>query len=402
MNEDLADFLLAAPGRILLDEAHALRESRAETLTALTRLRRSATSEQASAAWEMTELRQRGQTKFGPDAARMYFVREALEQASGAATAAYHARRIAAAGAVEVADLGGGIGGDALAFARAGLFVVLIEHDPIRVRFALENVQVSGFSERVQVVASNGTSLKINPDSALWLDPARRRDSRRISDPEKYSPPLSWLHSLAAPTIGVKLSPAIDHKLADDFQAELEFVSERGECREALLWKGNAQSGDKLRATLLTEDTALSLSGKADVPGSGALKQSGAFLYEPDPAVIRAHLVGTLAARIGAELMGPHIAYLLGTTLEQTHFATGYEVLEQMQYSPKRLQAALTSLDAGRIIVKKRGFPLEPSAVRMLFKLKGSREITLILARVGSGHQAFLCVPLMSITRMGK
>ncbi len=392
MNDNLAEFLLDTPGRTLLDAAQALRDSRAEILTALTRLRKSATSEQASAAWEMTELRGRGQTKFGPDAAKMYFVREALEQASGAATAAYHARRLVAAGVSEVADLGGGIGGDALAFARAGLQVTVYERDPIRARFAKENIEISGFTDLVRVVAEDVTASQITAE-AIWLDPARRRDSRRVSDPEEYSPPLSYLHTLTAKAIGVKLSPGVDHALAETFGAELEFLSEGGECREALLWKGNTQTGEKLRATVLTDEEVQTLAGAVDRPGSGTLRASGSVLYEPDPAVIRAHLVGTLAGQLGAGPMDFHIAYLLADSFQQTPFATGYTILEQLSYNPKRLQAALAARNAGRLIVKKRGFPLEPDAVRKLFKLRGTEELTLILARVGSGHQAFLCVP---------
>jgi len=395
VNEAIADFLLAASGRTLLTEADALLTARTETLPALTRLRKAATPEQASAAWEMAELRRRGAAKFGLDAAQMYFVREALEQASGMATAAYHAGRFAAAGIVEIADLGGGIGGDALAFARAGLRVTLFERDPVRARFAQENIRTLGLSEQIHVVEADVTASQITAE-AIWLDPARRWDSRRVSDPEDYSPPLSWLHSLTAKTIGVKLSPAIDHALAEEYNAELEFVSEGSECREALLWKGKAQSRDTLRATMLTGDGAQTLTGQADRPGWGVLRQTGAYLYEPDPAVIRAHLVGTLAAQINAEPMDPHIVYLLGDSLTKTLFATCYQVLQQFPYSPKRLQAALTARNIGRVIVKKRGFPLEPDEVRKQLKLRGTQEIIVVLARVGNGHETFLCVPAMT------
>ena len=93
INEDIADFLLrrrAAP--CWPRRTRCCRAGR--TLAALTRLRKTATPEQAAAAWEMAELRRRGQAKFGPLAAQMYFVREALEQASGRGTADYHARRL--------------------------------------------------------------------------------------------------------------------------------------------------------------------------------------------------------------------------------------------------------------------------------------------------------------------
>jgi len=392
MNEEIARYLLTPPGRALLAGADALLQSRTEMLTALTRMRRTVSPEVAVIAWDMAEMRRRGKAKFGPQAADMYFVREALEQASGRGTADYHAARLVASGAATVADLGGGIGGDALAFARAGLEVTLIERDPVRALFAEENARVWGLADRVAIVQRDITEAAVTAQAA-WLDPARRRDSRRVSDPEDYSPPLSWLADLSGQGvggIGVKLSPAIDHALAGRFGAELEFLSEGGECREALLWLGTARSGDALRATVITPSGPHSLTGAEDTSGQPSAA-GGRYLYEPDPAVIRAHLVRTLARRLGAAPADPQIAYLLGDALVFTPFADAYEVLDRFPYSNKRLQKALTSRDVGRVIIKKRGFPQEPDEVRKQIKLRGPEEMIVVLARVGKGHEVFLC-----------
>ena len=392
MNEEIARYLLTPPGRALLAGADALLQSRTEMLTALTRMRRTVSPEVAVIAWDMAEMRRRGQAKFGPQAADMYFVREALEQASGRGTADYHAARLVATGAATVADLGGGIGGDALAFARAGLEVTLIERDPVRALFAEENARVWGLADRVAIVQRDITEAAVTAQAA-WLDPARRRDSRRVSNPEDYSPPLSWLADLSGQGvggIGVKLSPAIDHALAGRFGAELEFLSEGGECREALLWLGTARSGDALRATVITPSGPHSLTGAEDTSGQPSAA-GGRYLYEPDPAVIRAHLVRTLARRLGAAPADPQIAYLLGDALVFTPFADAYEVLDRFPYSNKRLQKALTSRDVGRVIIKKRGFPQEPDEVRKQIKLRGPEEMIVVLARVGKGHEVFLC-----------
>ena len=385
--------MLAPAGRILLTEADALRSDRADMLTALTRLRRSATPEQAVCAWEMSELRKRGEAKFGPLASKMYFVREALEQASGLGTADYHAARLKASGADSVTDLGGGIGGDTLAFARAGLRVSLYESDLVRAAFAEENARVWGFANQITVRCQDMADAALDADAA-WLDPARRQNRRRVSDPEEYSPPLSWLHELAASgiqSIGVKLSPAIDHALSEPFGAELEFISEGGECREALLWLGKAQSGHALSATLITPPGPLTLTGTADVRGDWAAPTGRRYLYEPDPAVIRAHLVGTLAAQIEAAPVDPQIAYLLGESYVSTPFADAYEIVDRFPYGKKRLQEALTALGAGRVIIKKRGFPQEPDEIRKSLKLRGSKEIIVVLARTGASHTVFLC-----------
>lgn len=398
--DPVTEFLLSAAGRTLLAEAETLRASRADTLTALTRLRKQAAPEQAAAAWEMTTLRERGRVKFGPQAEAMFFVREALEQASGLEAAQYHAARFREAGMNSVADLGGGIGGDSLAFARAGLQVTLWERDPARALFAEENARVWGLSDRITVKAGDviAEGLEQNPAKAVWLDPARRVGSRRVSDPEDYAPPLSWLSevsgdgskNIGVSNIGVKLSPAIDHALAAQYGAELEFLSAGGECREALLWLGGLKTGDRLRATVLTSQGPQTVTGPADTAEGPSVK-TGRYLYEPDPAVIRAHLVRTLAAQLGAAPVDPHIAYLLGDHLRPTPFAVAYEVTEQFPYSRRRLQDALTARQVGRVIIKKRGFPLEPEALRKQLTLRGDREIIVVLARVGAGHIVYLC-----------
>ena len=390
---DTALFLLTPAGRTLLAEAEKLRGDRADTLTALTRLRRTAAPEIANAAWEQSELRQRGAAKFGPLASQMYFVREALEQASGRGTADYHASRLMASGAASVSDLGGGIGGDALAFARAGLRVTLYERDPARAAFAVENARVWQLTAQVTVRQNDFTEAELDTDAA-WLDPARRQNSRRVSDPEDYTPPLSWLHTLLKSGVKsacVKLSPAIDHALAVPFGAELEFISDGGECREALLWLGAAKSGHELAATVITPPATYTLFGSADERGDWAAPTGNRYLYEPDPAVIRAHLVGTLSSQLDAAPVDPQIAYLLGDTLMPTPFADAYEVLDQFAYSKKRLQDALTARSVGRVIIKKRGFPAEPDELRKTLKLRGTEEAIVVLARVGTGHTAFLC-----------
>ncbi len=386
-------FLLTPAGRILLTETDKLRTDRADTLAALTRLRKSAPPEIAAAAWEQSELRQRSKAKFGPLASQMYFVREALEQASGRGTADYHARKLSEAGAESVSDLGGGIGGDALAFARVGLRVTLYERDPVRAAFAAENARVWALASQVTVREDDFTQADLDTDAA-WLDPARRQNSRRVAGPEDYLPPLSWLHTLTksrVQAVGVKLSPAIDHALAGPFGAELEFISSGGECREALFWLGAAKSGQSLSSTIITPTATHTLFGNADGRDDWAAPTGSRFLYEPDPAVIRAHLVGTLAAQINAAPVDPQIAYLLGDTLNPTPFADTYEVLEQFAYSKRRLQDALTARNIGRVIIKKRGFPTEPDALRKTLKLRGTEEVIVVLARVAAGHTVFLC-----------
>jgi RNA cap guanine-N2 methyltransferase len=129
---DLTDFdrLLTDGGRELLDELAAL-PTAVDPLTAATRLRTRFPAELVSAALTQDRLRRRAVAKFGGRARSMYFTEAGYEQSTRAGVARLRAERYAAAGVREVADLCCGIGGDALAFAAAGIRVLAVDRDPV-------------------------------------------------------------------------------------------------------------------------------------------------------------------------------------------------------------------------------------------------------------------------------
>jgi RNA polymerase sigma factor (sigma-70 family) len=118
---------------------------------------------------------------------------------------------------------------------------------------------------------------------------------------------------------------------------------------------------------------------EAEPPAPGP---PGRFLYEPDPAVLRAGLVTTLAAQLGARQLDADIAYLAADDLRPTPFARAYEIDEAMPFQLKRLRDRLRALGVGSVTVKKRGSPLEPEDLIRQLKLAGSEERVVILTHV--------------------
>jgi len=396
LTEPAALFLLSPEGRALTHDAEILRDDGVDALPALTRLRRHAAPGLCAAAWELAVLRLRARAKFGQKADPLFFTRESMEQASGQRASAYHASRFAALGAAHISDVCGGIGCDALAFARAGISVTLYEVDPVRALFALANAEACGLAPLINVRREDVTQAAL-PAGAVWFDPARRDNGKRIPRPDDYVPPLPLAHRWAQQgrfPLGIKLSPAIDHALAAQYQCSLEFLSDGGECKEALLWRTASPPGDDtVRAVLLSDNSPQIIAGTAGQPAPPETDTRCAYLYEPDAAVIRAHLVGTLARNINAYALDPQIAYLVAGTLTLTPFARAYEVLERFPYARRTLQDALTRRGVGQVVVKKRGFPLEPDAVRKQLKLSGPEALTVVLTRQGDTHLVFLCRP---------
>ncbi|CAM5710654.1 hypothetical protein SANTM175S_10458 [Streptomyces antimycoticus] len=66
----------------------------------------------------------------------------------------------------------------------------------------------------------------------------------------------------------------------------------------------------------------------------------GRWLYEPDGAVIRAHLVADVAARVGGRLIDPTIAYITTDELRPTPFATAYEITDVLPFNLEAAQGA--------------------------------------------------------------
>jgi SAM-dependent methyltransferase len=391
MDRDTLAWLLTLPGRQLLAELDARPLGETDALAELTRLRRTYAPEHSAAAFELSLLRRRARAKF-PQAARMYFTREALEQASAAPVAAWRASRLAAY--AHVADLGCGIGGDALALAAAGVQVTAVDRDEVRLALAAANAAALGLTERIRFVQADLLHDDPPRADALFCDPGRRAGGRRRFDPASYEPPLDRVLSWRArtPALAVKLAPGIDPaELPAD--AEVEFVSLDGELKEAALWCGPLAQHTR-RATLLRSAgevtghyTLEPCADEAAAPLSAPL----AFLYEPDPAVIRAGLVARLANQIGAAQLDPTIAYLTLDTLIDTPFARSWPILEWQPFQLKRLRARLRAMDAGPVTVKKRGSPLDTDELARQLSGPGATPLVVVLTRLQGRPIALIC-----------
>ncbi|MFE0249626.1 SAM-dependent methyltransferase [Streptomyces sp. NPDC059010] len=375
---DLASFssLLTPEGRALLD---AVRDTDpAEELAVATRLRREHPAELVSAALGQARLRQRAVAKFGAaDAGRMYFTPNGVEQSTRASVATYRAERMRELGIGSVADLCCGIGGDAIALARAGIRVLAVDRDPVTAAVARANVAALGLGDLVEVRETDVVGVDTGGYDAVFVDPARRGGRGRIFDPEAYSPPLSWAVEAArkAPRAALKIAPGIPHEAIPP-DAEAEWISDGGDVKEAVLWFGT-QAG-AVRATLLPGPRSL-LSSRLPDP---EVRSVGRYLYEPDGAVIRAHLVAEVADQLDGGLVDATIAYVTADELRATPYAAAYEITDQLPFNVKKLKALLRERQVGVLTVKKRGSAVEPEELRKKVKPQGPNSATVFLTRV--------------------
>ncbi|WP_285471416.1 class I SAM-dependent methyltransferase [Actinoplanes sp. NBRC 101535] len=344
----------------------------------------------AAAALTQASLRGRAACKFGPDAARMFFTRAGWEQATRSVVADRRAARLADAGVRSLVDLGCGLGSDALAAARRGIRVYAVEADPLTAAIAAANAEAAGLAELITVECADATTVEVERYDAVFADPARRQTGRgRVFNPKSYSPSWDFIAGLPGrvPLTTLKLAPGIDHDLLPP-GAEGEWVSVGGDLVEAAFWCGPLAAAPR-RATLIGasgEVRELTGTGVEAAP-VGAV---GGYLYDPDPAVVRSHLVAEFAATVGGRLADPEIAYVYTDEPVDTPYARRLTVTDVLPFSLKRLRALLRERGVGRLEIRKRGSALVPEQLRKDLKLSGPNPAGVVLTRMNGAPVVLL------------
>jgi hypothetical protein len=344
-----------------------------------------------AAVLSQARLRAKAEAKFGPFASRMLFTEAGLEQATRLKVAALHAGRFSRAGVRHVADLGCGIGGDALAMAAIDLEVTAADADEVTAAIAAYNL--TPFSH-VRVLHEQAEQVALGGIDGAWLDPARRTTSggttTRIADAAAYSPSLDFAFGLGERMpVGVKLGPGTDRDVIPP-EAEAQWVSVDGDLVELGVWFGSvARPGIRRAALVIRGDAAQELTADGDSEDA-PVGPLGEYVYEPDGAVIRARLIGDLARANGAWMLSSGIAYLTSDTAFDSPFARGFRVIERLPADERQLRQALAARGIGTLEIKKRGIDVDPAQLRTRLKLKGAASATIVLTREAGRHVALL------------
>jgi THUMP domain-like len=345
---------------------------------------RASFGERAAALVETTLLRRRAAAKFA-DPSGWLFTDEALQQATAEPVAAHRARRLAGA---DVHDATCSIGTELAALLNSASSVVGSDIDPVRLAMARHNV--------ADVDLCRADALRpITRGAVVLVDPARRSGGRRRFDPRDYTPALDGLLDVyRGRQLVVKVAPGIDFDELSrlGFRGEIEVTSLAGSVREACLWSvGLAETGVTRRATML--DTGEGITDAE--PDECMVAPAGRWIVDPDGAVVRAGLVRHYAARHGLWQLDPDIAYLSGDRLPDK--VRGFEVLEELNYSERRLRQVLSARDVGAIEILVRGVGVDPDGLRARLRLRGSQSVSVVITRIGSGAAsratAFICRP---------
>ena len=348
------------------------------------RLRKKWSAEMVSLAIEVARARAKAAVKFGDEVAgRLAGDVEGVEVASSARTASHKARRfVEALGAdASVVDLCCGIGGDAMAFAAAGLDVTGVDRDPVRAWMCARNAGCA-----TQAVDVLDPSL---PDGVFHLDPARRDGGSRTRRYEDFEPGPEVIQAIiAARTTGaIKLNPGIDAGVLPE--GELEIISEGGRLTQAVLWTG-AFVHTARSATLLARDGSThTIGGEPGTPRVAPLGDA-AFIHTIDPSVERAGLLGVLAAMNGLTMPNANAGLMPADHAIDSPWLTPFAMLDRMPWQEDRVRRRVAELGGGLVEVKTRGKVVDPDVVQMSLRGSGDRPLVVFVQRIGGDVEAII------------
>ncbi|MBQ3766948.1 MAG: hypothetical protein II874_09465 [Bacteroidales bacterium] len=284
------------------------------------------------------------------------------EQCSSSETARYKAlvcgsSVVPAKERLRIADLTGGMGVDAWAFAKVAKEVLYNEMQEDLVRATELNFSELGVLNvrfrncRVEPGKVREVLDGFQPD-VIFLDPARRAgDGRKVFLIEECQPDVPGLLPELFETcrfVMLKLSPMADITMAckrlGTHVKEVHVVAAGGECKELLFlldrdWEGTP-------ATFIVESGAvMEISGQAgnDDAGMGfGLPKAGDCLFEPGKALAKAGAFRLPCSRFGLTKLGNHTHLYVGEAVPEglNLFGKWFEVLEVLPLNNRTMKEA--------------------------------------------------------------
>lgn len=329
------------------------------------------------AALTLQELRQRGKSKFSR-AERMWFDRVGLEQSTPEDVARHKAKRFDGS----VWDLCCGIGGDVIALAETN-DVVAVDLNPAACLRTEWNADVYDVSDRVTTQTADVKDLwneVIASENWVHVDPDRRVGRKRSLRIEDGSPNLDALTELVHQGHGgaVKLSPASNF-VGKFPTAEIELVSLHGECKEATVWFGELGEPGLWRATALPSGETIF---GDPLDAWAELDSLGEYLYDPDPAVVRAGLVSMLAEQLEISRLDAADEYLTADRLVSSPFLRAYRVVAELPNNERTVRKFVREANYGQVEIKCRHVPVQADAIRRRLPLGDGPLASLIYAKV--------------------
>lgn len=318
-----------------------------------------------------------------------------VEQSSSELTADYKASLLKGDTLI---DMTGGMGVDCAAFARRFRHVSFIEQQENLASLARHNFRELSI-QNIDVISGN--SVDILPDfppvDVIFIDPARRKDSRKVFLLEDCQPNLLTLFPLLenhCRQLMVKLSPMFDisllintlHKITD-----IHVVAVHNEIKE-LLAIFDFQNSQPLKihcVNISKNNVQKETFDYTQRDATAALTEKvEAYLYEPHPTLLKSGMMNAAAASLG--LLKLHVNSHLYTSekLFPQFFGRIFQVEDVFTLNKQSVRDNLHDLTSANITI--RNFPMAETELRKRLKLADGGETTLFATTLNNNKHVLI------------
>ena len=302
-----------------------------------------------------------------------------MEQCSSEATAIYKANLVEGE---TFADLTGGFGIDCSFLSRKFKQADYVERQAELCELAKHNFPLLGLSIGVHNEDGVEYLKQMQPVDCLFLDPARRDGhggkTVAISDCEPDVSALEDLLVEKAQTVMIKLSPMLDLSLALKalrYVKEVHIVSVNNECKELLLILQKSKPDSEIvihceQITSTGEHQHYTFTQEQERTSDCPLAtEVGAYLYEPDTALLKAGMFRSLCNIYNVEKLHKNSHLYTSQVMIDDFAGRSFRVIEVLPFSSSLCKGFAKQYSACNITT--RNFPL--SAVELRKKLKTYR-----------------------------
>ena len=333
----------------------------------------------------------------------LYPKKVSMEQCSSTQTAEYKASLVQGD---TFADFSGGFGVDTAAFAKKFGKGYYVEPQQELCELFQHNCNMLDINN-VEII--NGTMedhlAAIGPVDMIYLDPSRRdMHGRRVVSLSDCTPNLpKWKSALLerCNILMVKMSPMIDiyqtlRDLPETYAVHV--VAVEGECKEVvfLLSRGDAMhcvsttgpnlvaldihktTTTRVETTLQTERTTLPC----------IATELGAYLYEPNAAVMKAGIFNTLSEQFRIAKLAKSTNLFTANELHEDFPGRVFRIEAMHEFHPRKTAKDLSHLTSASIAV--RNFPLTTEELRKTLKTKDGNGTYLFGCTLWNGSRVIL------------
>jgi SAM-dependent methyltransferase len=287
--------------------------------------------------------------------------KEGLQLSTPEIVASYIAKRLKTN---IIADLGCGIGGQVIFFAKECKKVYAVERNPEKLEYAKKNCElydVRNVEFILGDVLSESIKEKVSDADIIFSDPARPLAEKERTL-ENLEPPITGiinLYSDITQELAFHAPPQMPpSRIA--FDCEREYLSLNGQLNRLTLYFGALKRCER-SAVVLPGEVQLCSSGAPAIK-TGDLRE---YVYEPEPSVVKAELLDELAqiiSQANGEIFfykGDERRTLLTSSelVSSPFFKDTYRVLGKIGKDVRTIKEILRSEKAGKVVLR---FDIEP------------------------------------------